>query len=230
MAAAVANLPDSNQGTAAPAGAYPVGRDLAGDVAAADLPARVEVQCAEGVFDTYCEAVMAELQDHGVGFVSDDDLTLRQLGEARRRRGRLDRVIVVTGDMAVLTPDGARVVSRREGLTADEQMELHQLREDLKGAVTAGDVALSSDGERAARRGVLPSVTATTGGWRIDPMVVVGVRRSTLGMHRRDLVAMAHEGLLAVEPRWDAPLARYVELQDRWDERTVAVFLDPAGG
>jgi hypothetical protein len=225
--AAAANLPAANNGTAAPAAAYPVARELTDGVAAADLPGRVQVQCGEGVFDPYCEAVMAQLQDKGVGFVVADSIGLRQLGEGRKARGDEHRVVVVTGDMAVFTPDGARLITRHRGLSDDEELELFYLREGLKRAIAAGEVGLSAAGERAAARGDLLSVTDPGSGWVIDPEAAVGLRPWLYGTHRRDLVAMVHDGLVDADPRWREPLERYVTLQDRWDETTVAVFLEP---
>lgn len=225
--AAVANLPATNNGTTAPAATYPVARQVTDDVAAADLPGRVEVLCGEGVFDPYCEAVMAQLQDQGVGIAVDEALGLRQLGEGRRARGDEHRVVVVSGDMAVFTPDGARLLARHRGLGDDEQLELFYLREDLKRAVAAGEVGLSAAGERAATRGDLLSVTDLGGRFVIDPTAVVDLRPWLYGTHRRDLVAMVHDGLVDADPQWRDPLERYVALQDRWDETTVAVFLEP---
>jgi hypothetical protein len=39
---------------------------------------------------------------------------------------------------------------------------------------------------------------------------------------------MIHEDLLDADARWRERLERYAELQDRWDETTVAVFLLPS--
>jgi hypothetical protein len=228
--AAAATLPAANNGTTAPPSTYPVARNITDAVARADLPARVEVGCGEGVFDPYCEAVMAQLQDRGTGFVVTERIGVRQLGEGRRSPGGLPRLVVVAGDYALFTPDGAEVVTRHPGLSRDEQLELFYLRENLKGALADGEIRPSARGERAAGQGDLPSVSAEGTGWHIDPATAVDIRPSLYGTHRRDLGAMVQEGLLDADPRWREPLARYVELQDRWDEATVAVFLLPARG
>src|SRR4029453_11701852 len=85
--AAAATLPAANNGTTAPPSTYPVARDVTDALAHADLPARVQIGCGEGVFDPYCEAVMAELQDRGTAFVVDDHIGWRQLGDGRRSPG-----------------------------------------------------------------------------------------------------------------------------------------------
>jgi hypothetical protein len=224
---AAATLPAANNGTTAPSTTYPVARDITDTVARADLPARVEVGCGEGVFDPYCEAVMAQLQDSGTAFAITAELGVRQLGAGRRSPGGLPRLHVVTGDYALFTPDGAEVVTRHPGLSRDEQLELFYLRENLKGALAAGKIRLSEQGERAAARGGLPSVSAAGTSWRIDPDTAVELRPWLYGTHRRDLGALVHEGLLDADERWREPLDRYAELQDGWDERTVAVFLLP---
>jgi hypothetical protein len=227
--AAVATLPAANNGTTAAPATYPVAREVTGAVARADLPSRVEVLCGEGVFDPYCEAVMAELQDRGTGLVVTDPIGVRQLGEGRRSPGGLPRLVVVAGDMASFTPEGAEVVTRHPGLPDDEQLEMFYLREQVKGALADGEIRLSATGGRAAARGGLPSLSPQAGGagWDIDPDTAVAIRPYLYGTYRRDLGAMVHEDLLDVDARWREPLARYTELQDRWDETTVAVFLHP---
>jgi len=230
VVAAAATLPAANNGTTAPPSTYPVARELTTAVARADLPPRVEVACREGVFDPYCEAVMAQLQDRGTGFTVTDHIGVRQLGAGRRSPGGLPRLMVVTGDYAAFTPEGAEVVTRHQGLSRGEQLELFYLREDLKAAVASGEIRLSARGERSAARGDLASVSGGGTGWQIDPAAAVTVRPSLFGTHRRDLGAMIHEDLLDTDPRWREPLARYVELQDRWDETNVAVFLLPPRG
>jgi hypothetical protein len=226
-AAAAATLPAANNGTTAPPSTYPVAREVTDAVAHTDLPARVEVACGEGVFDPYCEAVMAQLQDRGTGFAVTDPSGVRQLGAGRRSPGGLPQLVVAAGDYAASTPDGAEVVTRLPGLSRDEQLELSYLREDLKGALASGEIRLSPRGERAAGRGRLPSVSVGGTGWQIDPAAAVASRPSLFGTHRRDLGAMVHEDLLDADARWRERLERYAALQDRGDETTVAVFLLP---
>ena len=225
--AAVATLPAANNGTTAPPSTYPVARDVTDAVAHADLPARVEIGCGEGVFDPYCEAVMAELQNRGTGFVVDDHIGWRQLGDGRRSPGGLPRLSVVAGDYAMFTPDGSQLVTRHPGLSRDEQLALFYLREQLEGALADGEIRLSAAGERVAARGDLLSVSSGGAGWQIDPQTAVDLRPWLYGTHRRDLGAMVHDGLLDADARWRDPLERYTDLQDRWDEGTVAVFLAP---
>jgi hypothetical protein len=229
--AAGANLPASHQDTTAPAAAYPVARTVTGAVGAAELSGPVQVVCGEGVFDPYCEAVMARLQDDGVAFVVDEAIGVRQLGNGRRADpGRpLDTLVVVAGDYAVFAPPGARTVTRHEGLDRDEALELFYLRADLVRAIADGDVRLNARGERIARRDGLASVAAE-GPARIDAAAATEPRPDLFGTHRRDLVAMVHQDLVDADDSWQASLDRYVDLQDRWDDETVAVYLVPAGG
>jgi hypothetical protein len=228
--AALANLPASNQGTTAVAGTYPVARELTEAVADADLTGPLHVACGEGVFDPYCEAVMAALQDDGVPFVVDEGIGIRQLGAGRLvdPAAPPDRLVVVTGDYAIFTPPGARLVTLHEGLSEDEVVDLYLVREELKTALADGTVRLDADGERVARRGDFGSVTVEGDSLRIDPIAAVDLRGGLFGTHRRDLVAMVHEDLVVADDGWDERLDRYAELQDRWDSESVAVFLEPA--
>jgi hypothetical protein len=230
VVAGLANVPASNQGTTAAAGTYPVARELTEAVADADLTGPLHVVCGEGVFDPYCEAVMAALQDDGVPFVVDEGIGIRQLGAGRLvdPAAPPDRLVVVTGDFAIFTPPGARLVTVHEGLSEDEVVDLYLEREGLKTALADGTVRLDADGERVARRGDFGSVTVEGDSLRIDPVAAVDPRDSLFGTHRRDLVAMVHEDLVVADDGWDERLDRYAELQDRWDSESVAVFLEPA--
>jgi len=62
---------------------------------------------------------------------------------------------------------------------------------------------------------------------RVDGEAAVGLRPFLFGEHRRDLVAMVAEDLLAADDHWHAVLDRYLELQRAQDEETSAVYLTP---
>jgi hypothetical protein len=232
VVAGAANLPASHQETTAPEATYGVAREVTDAVGDAEVGGPVHVVCAEGVFDPYCEAVMARLQDDGVGFVVDDGIGVRQLGKGRRvdPAERLDQLIVVDGDFAIFPPPGADAVTVHQGLTEDERRELFFLRADLEAAIAAGEVRLDARGERVARAGGLVSVARDGDPLRIDPAAALDVRPDLFGTHRRDLVAMVHDDLIVADEGWVAPLARYVDLQDRWDTETVGVYLAPGPG
>jgi hypothetical protein len=227
---AAATLPASDQGTTAPASTLPVARGLTEAVAAADLEGPVLVTCAEHVFDPYCEAVMAELQRRDVPFVVDSVIALRQLGEGRRRDGTnaVADLTIVSGDFAVFPPDGVDVIALHQGLDEDERLELFVLRADLQQAIADGTLRLNERGRRLAREGALISASHT-GPPGLDAERVVGVRDELFGAYRRDLVAMAREGLLDVgaADQWRVKLDRYADLQIAWDDDTVAAWLAP---
>lgn len=228
---AVANVPASHQETTAPAATYPVARTVTDAVGDEELGGPIHVVCGENVFDPYCEAVMARLQDDGVAFVVDDGIGVRQLGPGRRvdPTQPTDRLVVVSGEYAAFTPPGAEQMFLHSGLTDDEQRELRSLRADLGEAIAAGEVRLNASGEQVARDGRFPSVSQDDAPLHIDAETALTVRPHLFGTHRRDLVAMVHEGLLDPDDRWRGPLDRYVELQDRWDMETVGVYLAPVG-
>lgn len=228
---ALLNLPESHQGTAAPASTLPVAQQITSDIAAADLTGPLRVECSQGVADPYCEAVMAELQGQDVPFVIDeiDDVALRQLGQERRWDGTNARatLLVTAGDSALFPPSGFREITAHHGLTEEEQDELFFLREDLRDAPADGDLRLNDRGTRVAERGDLPSVDPDSSPLQVDIEEAADLREELLGPHRRDLVAMVEEDLLDADGDMSRQLRRYADLQSTWDEQTVAVFIGP---
>jgi len=227
---AVANLPTSNQGTPAPAATLPVARALTAAVRDADLTGPLLVKCSEGVFDPYCEAVMAGLERDGIRVLVDDSIGVRQLGTGRRGDAgdAAGTVTVLTGELAAFGPPGARQLTLHDGVDADELTDLEGLRDRIAAALAAGEVKLDDRGRRVAARGDLPSVSlGPEGEATVDGEAAVGLRPFLFGEHRRDLVAMVAEDLLAADDRWHAVLDRYLELQRAQDEETSAVYLTP---
>jgi hypothetical protein len=231
------NLPASDQGTTAAAATQPVARAIVGELARADLdgPRRgpLLVDCAEGLFDPYCEAVMVALQQRDVRFVVREDGPIRQLGDRRRWTGAnaVARLEVVAGDRAVrpLAPAGADRVALHRGLAATEHVELLSRRDHIRLALRDGVLRLGDRGRRVAARGDLRSAVPGDAGGRIDPAVALAVRDVPFGDQRREIVAMIREDLLAPvgDPVLAAGLVRYADLQQRWDDTTVAVVLGP---
>jgi hypothetical protein len=225
------NLPASNQGTTAAAATEPVARDVVRQLHRADLTGPVLVDCAEGIYDPYCEAVLAELQGRGVDFVVREDGPIRQLGDRRRWTGAnaAARLVVVAGDRAVHPPlpAGVRRLALHQGLGTRDQLELFYLQEDIKAALRDGRLRLNDRGRRVAARGDLLSVAADAPGGPVDADVALAVRDVPFGEHRRDIVALIREDLLVPAPDLAARLRRYVRLQQTWDDTTVAVVVEP---
>ncbi|HEV7759485.1 MAG TPA: hypothetical protein VGO78_10870 [Acidimicrobiales bacterium] len=225
------NLPASNQGTTAAAATEPVAQDIVRQLHRADLTGPVLVDCAEGIYDPYCEAVLAELQGRGVAFVVREDGPIRQLGDRRRWTGAnaAARLVVVAGDRAVYPPlpAGTHRLALHQGLGTRDQLELFYLQEDIKAALGDGRLRLNERGRRVAARGDLLSVPAAAPGGPVDPDAALAVRDVPFGEHRRDIVALIREDLLAPAPALAARLRRYVRLQQIWDDATVAVVVEP---
>lgn len=239
---AALNLPASHQVTTAPEATLPVARDLVGQVATAvddgTLTGPVLMQCDEGIFDAYCEAVMFELQRQDVAFVDGSDIGPRQLGEERRWDGTNAQGLlrVVTGEFALLPRPGAVQVALHEGLDQRRRLELFYLKEDVRRVVVEGRLRLNADGRRVAARGDFEGVrvvdpgagqAGSSGDLQIDAEAILAPRWSLFGEHRRDLVAMVREDLLDVGGQLADRLERYADLQERLDVETVAVFAEP---
>lgn len=220
---AVVNLPMSNQGTVI-ASTLPASRDVLSQLDDLDLPAAPLVECFEGVFDPYCEAVMAHLQTRNVDFVvKGGDVGVRQLGGDREFDGtNADSTLaVITGDFAVFPQEGTQRLALHEGLDKDDQYELFVIREQLKEYVGDGRLRLNDRGRMVRDRGDLPSLE---GGTNVE--AVFGLRPSLFGERRRDMVVLVRERLLQIDDDVAPKLERYADLQERWDNETVAVFVD----
>lgn len=220
-------------GSRVPEEALPVARDLQREVAAADLTGPLLVECEETVADPYCEVVMAALQRAGVAFVVPDGVA--GLGEGRRWDGdnAEQRLTVVTGDAGVLPRPGAEQLVLLDGLRPAQQRELAEAKDEVRDAAGDGRLELNEDGRDVAERGELPSVVPGPGGG--SPRIAVDGalaerphgRGLVFGEHRRELVAMVREELLDVTGELAGQLERYADLQEAWDQRTVALFVEP---
>jgi hypothetical protein len=226
VVASLLNLPASHQATTAPEATEPVAADVVADLAGHDLPSPLRVECWEGVFDPYCEAVLAGLADQGVDFVQVDGQALRQLGTDRAWSGdpAVPALTVMSGELAVFGPAEAEQLVLHEPLDADEADELREVRESAAAALTSGELALNERGRRLAREGSLPSVDRRDPS-DIDGAAAVEAREYLFGTYRHDLEVMVGEGLLEADSDWATRLDRYLELQTRVDDETVAVYL-----
>lgn len=234
VVAALANLPASHQATTAPESTEPVAAGIVADLETVDLPSTVRVECWEGVFDPYCEAVLAGLADRGIDFVQPGGQALRQLGTARRWDGDpgVPVLTVVAGELAGFGPEGAERLAVHEPLTDDEAEELRALRAEAATALSSGELRLNERGTRLAGDGELPSVDGDgRSPGDIDGEQAVAVREFLFGYYRHDLDVMVGEGLLDAAGDWPDRLDRYLRLQTEADDDTVAVYLttEPSG-
>ena len=229
--AVVGTVPTSNQGTNVPSRSEPRARALLAQLGPLRGRGPLLFTTFGNVFDPYGPAVVAELRRRGIPFFvsPDDKVGVRQFGRNRLSPG--DQflkgvVIVVTGDGVSTTPLLASRVALVEGLSAGQQREMADLRARIADHVRSGGVHLNARGERAQRRGALPSIPVGASPAHVDPTALLRVRQTMLGYYARDFEVLVREHLL-VEDGWTATFERYVGLQQRWDTDTAAVFLRP---
>jgi hypothetical protein len=219
---AALNLPTSNQaqGPSADEWSIPVIRELGRQMTVLEGrgPLLVDLEGA-GFDDPYGVAVMAELQRRGVPFLVGEPALVRQLGPARRFTGANARAVLFVriGDDTRVAPPGARRAAIREGLTPREQTELSTLKARIADYVGNGRLHLTRRGEEVLRR-LHPEARQEPRVEDLDPEVL---------FESRALVTLAEADLLALDDEWARRFHRYADLQDRWDEETVALFLGP---
>jgi hypothetical protein len=227
-AVAALNLAWTNQGTTAAEASMPVARDLVRSIDYGEIEGPVLVESNESLWDPYSEAVLFELQRHGVEFVIDGRTAERMLGEDRRWDGHnaVGLLRISTSDWAMLPRSGARVLARHAGLDQADHDELYLLQEDIKKAFADGELRLNERGRQVAEDGGFEHVDESEPD-RVDPDTVLESRFLPYGRHLRDVLLMIHEDLLDASAAWPEKLERYADLQETWDSQTVAVFLEP---
>lgn len=232
LAAGVADLPASNQGTNVRSADVPVARRLVAQLARQHLHGPLRYESFGTVFDPYGPAVLAELRRLDVPFVVGprDHLRIRQLGSARRIASENDAkgvLTVATGDTVLHTPLFARRVALGVGLDRAEQREIGGLQRELRAYLATRGVHLDDRGLRAFRRHDLPSLPRGFPHTPVDVAKLFAPRRDLLGYYNRDLQVLVRERMLVVPPAWQRRFERYTDLQERWDTQTAAVFLRP---
>jgi len=217
---AALNLPSSNQGKSTPdwpvAAARDLGRQLAG------LEDEGTLLVLPPFTDHYKTAVLAELQRRGIPFVVDDPGMVRQLGPGRRFTGANARTALSLriGEEARAAPPGARRVALHEGLTGEEQRELAALETRIEKYIRDGRLHLNQRGREALRNGDLPTLRRHSRRQSVDPEPLFS---------SRELVWAVRQDLLVLDDRWARWFERYADRQDRSDNETVALFLQPLG-
>jgi hypothetical protein len=168
--------------------------------------------------EPYSGPVMAELQRRGIPFVSDDEGMVRQLGDGRRLRGDAQRLLFRQGDAALKAQDGARRVVFVEGLSPAEKQEHRDLRRDILRHLRANPLELTDQG-----RGVLERPDHEISRNLVAEQNVSGLE--AFG----GLRFLIENDLMEVDPDWQDRFDRYAELENRWNQRTLGLFLAPLG-
>ncbi len=169
--------------------------------------------------EPYTGPVMAELQRRNIPFVADEEGMVRQLGESRRLDGNAQRLLFREGDAASVTPPGARRVVYVEGLTAAEQRERDDLRDQIVGYLTAEGVRLKDGHDASMTPGELALLPQPGDRRGAQSVVASGLFRALLD---RDLVV--------VDDEWRDQAERWRSLEVQWAFRTLGLFLAPLEG
>jgi hypothetical protein len=221
---AVLNLQASTHGTSSPERSFVVAADVLRQMGDVELDGPVLLKCAPPTAP-YCQAMMAELDDRGVGFRVQDEGAVRSLGNFRSmRHPHEDELLVVSGPLAELPARGLRRVAINKGLDKDEQVELFFLTNELTEHLAEPGDHLTAAGRRRLARGaydkIRDAMVGDLGGevsFRFDPAIPSEVRR--------DISSMVEQRLMHGEGRWQEKMERFAELTDRSEFETVAVFV-----
>jgi hypothetical protein len=200
----------------------PVVRDLARQMTAVEGRGRLLVDglLGERFADPYGPAVLAELQHRGVAFVVDDAPLVRQLGPSRRFDGDNAQAALFlrTGDATRNGPPGTRAIALHDGLTSRQRRELAALTGQIGQYIRQDGLRLNERGQAALEKGELPTLRRQRSTEHVDPEPLLA---------SREFLVMVREDLLLLDNEWERRSRRYADLQFRWDNETVAIFIGP---
>ncbi|HUP84183.1 MAG TPA: hypothetical protein VM143_00825 [Acidimicrobiales bacterium] len=169
--------------------------------------------------EPYSTVVLLELQRRGIEFRVNDEVLARQVGTSRLvdDASPLPRLVEREGDAAFAPPAGATVVSRVRALSTAEKAELDSLEDEVAGYIAEHGLPLNERGRRVQRDNGLPALRSAGPVLR-DPGALLGTA---------ELIRIVRSDLAPIDPSWRERFARYAELREGWNVRTVALFLVP---
>jgi hypothetical protein len=223
---ALLNLPNYNPGVGPSRDdfAIPVMRDLGRQMGELEDKGTLLFDLEGEVFASpYSTPIMAELHRRDIPFVVEDPATVRQLGPARRFTGNnADATLTYrVGNGTRRPPPGSRRVALHEALSASEREELDRLQQRIATYIEGDGLELNRRGRAVARSGKLPQAEADAAGEDVSSQALLA---------SREVLFMVQEDLLVLDEIWAPRFERYAQLQDRFDEQTVALFLGPVDG
>ncbi|MCU1427965.1 MAG: hypothetical protein JWL83_1965 [Actinomycetia bacterium] len=219
---ALLNLPTSNQGVAPPIYGIAVMRDIDAQMRALAGTGPLHVVLPTTFNDPYGPAVMAELARRNIPFVVDK-ATARQVGNARRLTEMTARALLLirVGEQALHPPSaGGRRIAYHDPLRRSQRAEMVRLRDAIRVHLERDGLRLNERGLAARRRRELPFLDNVLLPGRTDPGPLIGAHF---------LAPLVQHDYL-VHDAWTSRVDRYVELQARSDNETVALYLTPVNG
>ena len=167
--------------------------------------------------EPFTHAVLVELQSLGIDFRFDVDDEISRYGEGRRADGEeTARMTFGFGADARTTPDGWRRVAFVTGLDAGEQREMNSLGRAITDELAHGDLVVDLDAAGDESGDTFETTEAAIDGSDVNDLFLAFELRR---LRTLDLV-QGQQALLASLDRW-------LQLVDRHDTDTVAVFLTP---
>jgi len=214
---ALANVPYFMQpyGNHEPPYAVGIVQDLRGQLGELDEDETVFVDWEGDSFNHqyYLSGVIAELARRDIDFEVEATHLLRTFGTAHELSGDADvRLTVRTGERVFERRRGEERVALHEGLTEAERGELRRLRADVIRYIDEGRLRLTPEAEAALERLDGEGWEATDGRSLVESA---------------DVLNLYGQGFLDLDSTWAPRFARYALLEDRSDDRTAGVFLQP---
>jgi hypothetical protein len=161
---------------------------------------------------------MADLQRRGIEFRVDEPVMIHQLGPSRAADGTERGTLVQRDrDDAFVTPPGATLIARVEGLTPAGRAELRRLRGEVAAYVESEGLRLNAKGRAALAIDALHDFPESGELHAAEPFI-----------RGDDFVLLVRKDLAPLDPTMRPKIERYVDLLEQWQKHTVAIFLEPA--
>jgi hypothetical protein len=215
---AIANLPYYAQarGTHQPPYAVPIVQDLRRQLGGLDEDATVFADWEGDSFNHqyFMSGVLAELAGRDIPFKVEAKHLLRTFGTSHEFTGHNAdiRLTVRTGERVFERRRGEERVAFHEGLTQAERAGLRRLGAQIIRFVDDGRLRLTPVGAASLERIQGKPWETPDGRAFVESGAALKVYQ---------------HGFLQLDATWARRFARYVQLEDRSDDRTVGVFLDP---
>jgi hypothetical protein len=211
------NLPTTDQNPDTTTDGIPVARDIGKQLAVlrGKGPLVVDVRLLRFA-EVYSSYVLAALQHYGVDFKVNEAVAEYQVGHSRHFDGSNARgaVFLREGDDVDNAPPDSERVAVHYGLNPTDRAEMTTLQGEIAELMNDGSITLNDGGRYAVAYHIAQAPPT-------DPAAMAGYVQSG------DFESLVRNKDLNIPSDAQQKIDRYMELHNKWQRQTVAVYLAP---